>query len=129
MPCVTYEWITFDTTHHINEPITFMHLQNKCTQYWPEKMNARLHRDIVINNVEEKEYEFYVIRKLTVSLKKVGALCNISYGIAFLYNVLYRLIISALSKLSSGILLSSLSVRPSVRPSEECLVTWSLTTY
>ena len=86
-------------------------------------MNARLHGDIVINNVEEKEFEFYVIRKLTVSLKKVGALCNISYGIAFLYNVLYRLIISALSKLSSGILLSSLSVRPSVRPSEECLVT------
>nr|XP_022306912.1 receptor-type tyrosine-protein phosphatase T-like [Crassostrea virginica] len=42
----------------------------KCTQYWPEKMKARLHGDIVIKNVEEKEYAFYVIRKLTVSLKE-----------------------------------------------------------
>ena len=52
-------------------------LQNKCTQYWPEKMRAIPYGDIVINNVEEKEYAFYVIRKLTVSLKQVGALCNI----------------------------------------------------
>ena len=48
-----------------------MYYQLKCTQYWPEKMKARLHGDIVIKNVEEKEYAFYVIRKLTVSLKEV----------------------------------------------------------
>ena len=73
-------------------------MQNKCTQYWPEKMRAIPYGDIVINNVEEKEYAFYVIRKLTVSLKQVGALCNISHGIHSIYNVLYRIGIPQLSK-------------------------------
>ena len=34
-------------------------------------MKARVHGDFVIKNTEEKEYAFYVIRKLTVSLKEV----------------------------------------------------------
>ena len=51
--------------------ITIIHYQLKCTQYWPEKMKSRLHGKIVINNVEEKEYAFYVIRKFTVSLREV----------------------------------------------------------
>ncbi|XP_078329023.1 receptor-type tyrosine-protein phosphatase epsilon-like [Crassostrea virginica] len=42
----------------------------KCTQYWPENMKARVHGNFVIKNTEEKEYAFYVIRKLTVSLKE-----------------------------------------------------------
>ncbi|XP_065924897.1 receptor-type tyrosine-protein phosphatase alpha isoform X4 [Magallana gigas] len=42
----------------------------KCTQYWPEEMKARLYGNIVIKNVEEKQYAFYIIRKLTVSLKE-----------------------------------------------------------
>ncbi|XP_078328090.1 receptor-type tyrosine-protein phosphatase T-like [Crassostrea virginica] len=42
----------------------------KCTQYWPESMKARLHGDFVIKNVKEKEHAFYVIRKLSVSLKE-----------------------------------------------------------
>nr|XP_022307678.1 receptor-type tyrosine-protein phosphatase gamma-like [Crassostrea virginica] len=42
-----------------------------CTQYWPENMKARVHGDFVIKNTKEKEYAFYVIRKLTLlSLKK-----------------------------------------------------------
>ena len=51
--------------------ITIIYYQLKCTQYWPEKMMSRLHGEIVIQNVEEKEYAFYVIRKLTVSLRQV----------------------------------------------------------
>ncbi|XP_078328087.1 receptor-type tyrosine-protein phosphatase kappa-like [Crassostrea virginica] len=42
----------------------------KCTQYWPENMKARVHGDFVIKNTEEKEYAYYVIRKLKVSLKE-----------------------------------------------------------
>ncbi|XP_065924918.1 receptor-type tyrosine-protein phosphatase alpha [Magallana gigas] len=42
----------------------------KCTHYWPEETRARLYGNIVIKNVEEKEYAFYIIRKLTVSLKE-----------------------------------------------------------
>ena len=68
-----------------------MHYQNKCTQYWPERMKARLHGDIVIKNMEEKKYAFYVIRKLTVSLKEVGPLCSISYKTIFcaLFDIVY----------------------------------------
>uniref|UniRef100_K1QTY8 protein-tyrosine-phosphatase n=1 Tax=Magallana gigas TaxID=29159 RepID=K1QTY8_MAGGI len=36
----------------------------KCIQYWPENTKSRLHGNIVIKNVEEKQYAFYVIRKL-----------------------------------------------------------------
>nr|XP_034321094.1 receptor-type tyrosine-protein phosphatase epsilon-like [Crassostrea gigas] len=42
----------------------------KCTQYWPENMKSRQHGNIVIKNVEEKQYAFYVIRKLSVSHKE-----------------------------------------------------------
>lgn len=45
--------------------------QMKCTQYWPENMKSRQHGNIVIKNVEEKQYAFYVIRKLSVSHKEV----------------------------------------------------------
>ena len=34
-------------------------------------MKERVHGNFVIKNAEEKEYAFYVIRKLTVSLKEV----------------------------------------------------------
>ncbi|XP_034321090.2 receptor-type tyrosine-protein phosphatase epsilon [Magallana gigas] len=42
----------------------------KCIQYWPENTKSRLHGNIVIKNVEEKQYAFYVIRKLSVSHKQ-----------------------------------------------------------
>uniref|UniRef100_K1R1S9 protein-tyrosine-phosphatase n=1 Tax=Magallana gigas TaxID=29159 RepID=K1R1S9_MAGGI len=42
----------------------------KCTHYWPEETRARLYGNIVIKNVEEKQYAFYIIRKLTVSHKE-----------------------------------------------------------
>nr|XP_022292874.1 receptor-type tyrosine-protein phosphatase epsilon-like isoform X2 [Crassostrea virginica] len=50
----------------------------KCTQYWPENMKARVHGDFVIKNTEEKEYAFYVIRKLTVSLKEQKKSCVVT---------------------------------------------------
>nr|XP_034310069.1 uncharacterized protein LOC105317761 isoform X3 [Crassostrea gigas] len=45
-------------------------VQVKCFQYWPGKMKARRHGKIVIKNKEEKQYAFYVIRKLSVSHKQ-----------------------------------------------------------
>nr|XP_022307014.1 receptor-type tyrosine-protein phosphatase alpha-like [Crassostrea virginica] len=45
----------------------------KCTQYWPEINKAARQGNNSVRNVEEKEYAFYVIRKLKVANKKVIA--------------------------------------------------------
>uniref|UniRef100_K1PR81 protein-tyrosine-phosphatase n=1 Tax=Magallana gigas TaxID=29159 RepID=K1PR81_MAGGI len=42
----------------------------KCIQYWPGNMKQKHHGNIVIKNVEEKQYAFYIIRKLSVSHKQ-----------------------------------------------------------
>ncbi|XP_078328331.1 uncharacterized protein LOC111112065 isoform X4 [Crassostrea virginica] len=45
-------------------------VKNKCTQYWPENMKARLYGDVSVKSVEEKEYAFYVIRKMNMTQKQ-----------------------------------------------------------
>ncbi|XP_078328340.1 receptor-type tyrosine-protein phosphatase alpha-like isoform X2 [Crassostrea virginica] len=42
----------------------------KCTQYWPELNKAARHGKNSVRNIEEKEYAFYVIRKLKVANKE-----------------------------------------------------------
>ena len=45
--------------------------QMKCTQYWPEIRKVSRYGNITIRTVEEKQYAFYVIRKLKVANKEV----------------------------------------------------------
>ncbi|XP_078328337.1 receptor-type tyrosine-protein phosphatase kappa-like [Crassostrea virginica] len=42
----------------------------KCTQYWPELNKAARHGRNSVRNIEEKEYAFYVIRKLKIANKE-----------------------------------------------------------
>ena len=59
--------------------------QIKCTQYWPEMNKVARHGNNSVRNVEEKEYAFYVIRKLKVANKKVIPVINWRYIAWYVY--------------------------------------------
>lgn len=45
--------------------------QVKCTQYWPERNKPFSAGPVVVKLIEEKEYAFYMERKMSVSNKEV----------------------------------------------------------
>lgn len=46
-------------------------LQLKCVQYWPNLQTSMESGSFMIHSIEEKQYAFYIVRKLTVTNKKV----------------------------------------------------------
>lgn len=45
--------------------------QVKCTQYWPERNKPLSAGPVLVKLIEEKEYAFYIERKMSVSNKQV----------------------------------------------------------
>lgn len=45
--------------------------QVKCTQYWPERNKPFSAGPVMVKLIEEKEYAFYIERKMSVSNKQV----------------------------------------------------------
>lgn len=46
-------------------------LQWKCVQYWPNLQTNMDCGSFSIHSMEEKQYAFYIVRKFTVTNKKV----------------------------------------------------------
>lgn len=46
-------------------------LQWKCVQYWPNLQTSMDCGSFSIHSMEEKQYAFYIVRKFTVTNKKV----------------------------------------------------------